>query len=103
METRDYMFLIAAYRGEYSRLTYFKNTGKGINVGEGFINNSGPTFFPRRVTEDGKAFQSFSIYAYKVELEKKGTSLDKLDPKLQTLIHNSKFDDNPCIMLVTLK
>jgi len=102
-ETENYIFLTGIYRDEYCRLLYSKKTGTGFNVGEGFKNNEGPDFFPEGVTEDNKAYQVFSVYAYKAELEEKNISPDKLDPKLQSLLRTCNFNDNPCIMLVTLK
>ncbi len=103
METRNCLFLTGFYKkGDYCRWVYFKKSGKGINVEEGF-KYKGQNFFPDGVTEDGKLYSSFSVYAYKTKLEKNGTLLEQVDPKLQSLLQTCKFDDNLCIMLVTLK
>ncbi len=103
METHNYIFFTGSYDNDYCRLVYSKKNREGVNVGEGFKTNGGPDFFPYGVTEDNKAYQSFSVYAYKTELEEKNISTDKLDPKLQSLVRTCNFDDNPCVMLVTLK
>ncbi len=103
METKNYLFFTGWYNDEYCRLVYSQKNREGVNVGEGFKTNGGPDFFPYGVTEDNKAYRSFSVYAYKTELEENNISTDKLDPKLQSLVRTCNFDDNPCVMLVTLK
>jgi hypothetical protein len=108
IETRDLLFILGFYEDKQCRLVYFKKSGTGINVGDGFKNSSGPDFFPDGVTESGKLWSTFSVYSYKTNSfrtrsEKISTPFDQLDPKLQSLIRTSNFDDNPTIMLVTLK
>jgi len=102
-ESRNQIFLVGRYDGEYRRLIYFKATENGICVDDKLKNNSGPDFFPEDLADDEKAYETFSVYAYKAELEKSNTSLERLDSKLQSLLRTCQFDDNPCIMLVTLK
>ncbi len=104
LETKNYIFLFGWYGGGYCRFVYLKETRTGFNMGmDGFKNNTGPNFFPINVTESGQPFQSLSVDAYKTQLEENQTSTEHLDPKLQSLLRTCDFDDNPCIMLVTLK
>ena len=102
-EARNYIFMVGGYDGKYCRLIYFKETNKGICVEGKLINSNGPDFFPHYLANDKQAFESFSIYAYKTELEKNNITQAKLDSKLQLLLNTCAFDDNPCVMLVTLK
>ena len=102
-EARNHLFLVGGAGNEYHRLIYFKETGKGVSVDGKLKNNTGLDFFPDGLAEDGKAFYSFSVYAYKAELEKSNLPPENLDPKLKSLLQTCRFDDNLCIMLVTLK
>ena len=106
-EGRNHIFMVGGYDNEYRRLIYFKKTNKGVCV-DGMIQNSnGPDFFPAGIdgglADDGKAYRLFSVYDYKTAFENSKTSLENLDPKLQSLLETCQVDDNPCIMLVTLK
>ena len=106
-EARNHIFFNWYEKNEYNRLIYFKETGTYVCV-DGIIKNStGPDFFPTDnysgLADDGKAYRLFSVYEYKNSLEKSKTPLENLDPKLQSLLQTCQVDDNPCIMLVTLK
>ena len=104
MEARKYIFFVGRFDGkpQLHRLIYFKETGEVHKVRVNPKNRL-LGFFPDMLIDDRTACQLFSLYDYKAEMEKNNISPDNLDPKLQTLLKECKYDDNPCMMLVTLK
>ncbi len=103
LETPNHIFFTGGREKQYWRLIHFKKTGKSVALKHELKNPSGIDFFPEDVTEDGRLYNSFSVYSYKTKLGYSKTSLEHLDPKLRSLVETCDFDDNPCIMLVTLK
>ena len=120
-ETDNSFFINGLQKGELKRIYYNKNTKECFNVfdnaklrssGEfSSINNDfdgGISFWPHGQTSNGKLYRSIDIQEIK-DFLKKNESMNikiKYPEKLKSLkeiVDKSDIDDNPIIMLVTLK
>jgi hypothetical protein len=103
MESTNYLFLTGSYNGKFGQVVYLKNEKTGFNIGNSFANEKGPAVFGDNLTEDNKLLTVFHAYNFKKQMEKDKISLEQMDENLQEIIKTCDFDDNPCIMIATLK
>lgn len=117
IETKNYIFLSGVTKGKYFQMLYCKKNKDSFklhfdnsNFEDAICNDidGGLPFFPAGITSDGTLYTSFSLYKFKEYLNDKAfKEIISLFPekkqKLLNLISKSKFEDNPCLMLVRLK
>jgi len=105
IETENYMFMEGTTFGETFRIVYFKDRDMGYNIAineykEDLTNDfdHGPNFYPRGVLDNGQLYKSFSLFNFH---ENRGKNLPF--PEVLKINDDVLFEDNPVIMLVTLK
>jgi hypothetical protein len=103
MESTNYLFLIGDYNDKFGQVVYLKNEKTGFYIGNSFANEKGPAVYESNLTEDNKLLTAFHAYNFKQQMEKDKIPMEQIDENLQEIIKTCDFDDNPCIMIVTLK
>ncbi|MDR1593922.1 MAG: 6-bladed beta-propeller [Prevotellaceae bacterium] len=103
MESANYFFFSGNYNDKFGQVIYLKNEKTGFNIGAGFTNEKGPSMFGDNVTEDNKLLTVFHAYNFKKQLEKDKIPVEQMVENLQEIMKTCDFDDNPCIMVATLK
>jgi len=104
IETDYFMFFSGTTFGDDFRIVYFKDSGTGYNIFRGedldkLINDwdYGPDFFPDGVFSNGQVYQTFSMLEFLEDRRSSHPLPDALS------FENVSMEDNPIIMLVTLK
>jgi hypothetical protein len=103
MESANCFFFSGNYNDKFGQVIYLKNEKTGFNIGAGFTNEKGPSMFGDNVTEDNKLLIVFHAYDFKKKLEKDKIPVEQMVENLQEIMKTCDFDDNPCIMVATLK
>ncbi|MDR1897865.1 MAG: 6-bladed beta-propeller [Prevotellaceae bacterium] len=104
MESTDYLFLTGSYNDKFGHVVYLKNEKTGFNIGNSFANVKGPAVFGvDNLTEDNKLLTVFYAYNFKKHIEKNKIPIEQIDENLQKILITCDFDDNPCVMITTLK
>jgi hypothetical protein len=118
IETQKYFFLNGSYKGEYFQFIYFKEKKKGSRINSIYKGNDnyfllndfdgGAPFFPQGIVDENRIFATISLFTLKSQLNEypynKINSISRSKRKeLLKLVATSKYMDNPCLMIVTLK
>jgi hypothetical protein len=103
MESTSYLFLNGNYSDQFGQIVYLKNEKTGFNIGNSFTNEKGPAVYGDNLTENNKLLTVFHAYNFKKQIEKDKIPIEQMDENLQEIMKTCDFDDNPCIMIATLK
>ncbi len=111
----NYIFITGARENKIKSIIYNKHTSECMNVFDisdfsWIINDydGGLSFWPAGKTIDGKLYMYVDIFKIKEYFKRNNSENIKIqnpekNEALKTLIENSSIDDNPILMLVTLK
>ena len=118
-ETEKYMFFEIGNKGKRNNILLDKLSGRSFNLpfnkelGDisitSFYNDldGGPPFWPSGVIANDRVFSFIQISSLKKYYDANKTQLDRLEyfhnDKLQEILEKSAINDNPIIMIVTLK
>jgi len=109
-ESKGYFFINCSNKGEYRYVLYNKEKDKewSMSWDKGFVNDfdGGINFWPQGITTDGRLYLVVSMIALKTHFENNPSSSHTEPTKhqeLKKMVDNSDLNDNPIIMLVTLK
>jgi hypothetical protein len=117
IESKDYLFLRVGYKTSLRHVFFEKNThdtwsvlhynAKNFPIVK-FINDIdyGPSFWPAGIVVGNKVFSTFNGYEFYNQIKNDSNLVDSIKDKniwLHQAIVDSKSNDNPIIMIVSLK